>query len=255
MRISSVLLASLLTGSVAAAAQADAPPPIERTCENTHWELVTDDVRPGGAIVAGRARVDRRCHGEGRVSVQEFRYLAPDGAVVFRGATFILWNADRSEGDVVWLMVGDPGYSLLKAEWADGVLLQQGSGADAGGAYLEHSVTDFNGVGDSAFSLYRSYDAGESWFTPSTRATWYRSSTPPPDYASALAPPYADVALDADMTPFLDGYAAFAVLTDDQGAPNGVVFARPVTLEQPTWRTTTWRVDDAQISNVDTPTP
>lgn len=245
----------MAAGAAASVAIADGPPPVEQVCEDAHWEVASEDLRPGGSMVAGRARIDRRCHADGRMSVQEYRYLGPDGTAVFHGVTFAFWDAERAHGDLLWLTVGDPGHSFLDAEWEDGVLLQRGLGVDAPGAYLEHSIADFNGVGDSVYSLYRSYDNGDTWLTPVSRAKWYRSSDEPAAYPDHLAVALAGVELDDGMTPLLDGYAAFQLLFDEAGAPNGVVFARTVVLDQPTWRTSTWRIGDRELSNTDAPLP
>lgn len=220
-------------------------------CATGRWTLETQDAQADGTMRTSNATSTRYCLADGHVQMDEFRALNEEGAPVFWGASFQNVIEGPGEAMVLWIMVGDPGYTMIPVTYhEDGTQTSGGGGSDGRGAFLERAETTYENNRDYHFDMDRSYDGGETWIDPFNviEATFVSDDVAP--LPEALVPPMAEgvAALPEGTprgTPVLDGTAE--VRTFEQDGQLMLEFASRY-WEPNRWRVATWEVGTDEIS-------
>lgn len=220
------------------------------------WDLQTINAGSGGPV---QATSTRTCLLHGDLEVAEYRSFGPEGRVNFAGISLHAWNASRTGLTTLWLMVGDPGYTIIPTERdSNGTLWASGHGVDASGAFLERSVTEYDAHHNYHFQMERSSDSGATWHAVADIRGTHRSADVPPSPA-ALLPPYQRIRGTTDSLGIvvLDGMAELRTTTemDDEQPVQVVEFSSVVGPAPPTWRTITWRLGAEAFSTKVQPAP
>lgn len=234
-----VAMATMTTGTPAA--HADTGP-----CQAGIWDLKTHDT--GEAVRT--ATSTHYCLFDGQLDMAEYRSFNPAGQLVFAGVSFHAWEPDGQSLTTLWLMVGDPGFSILPTKKeADGrLVVSRGWGEDGEGKFLERSETTVAPNHDYVFVIERSRDNGTTWQPYTTIEGTFRTATPPP-HATALrdgllairgTPPPTDHVI------ILDGLGELALEETGTDVPVRTIRFSSIygTPPEPpkTWRTATWRL-------------
>ncbi|HKJ17790.1 MAG TPA: hypothetical protein VJ984_10600 [Xanthomonadales bacterium] len=164
MRIDLLLAVCLLTVFFPAAAdQGDTPGHEQLDFFIGAWNLESESLQQDGSYVTNLARSDVYQSLDGAAIQDDFRLLAEDGQVVFRGTSFRTYVPRTGKWAIKWMMAGEPGMTDITATWTGEELLMEGQGYDGMGEFLEKAryfdITDES----YEFVLSRSYDDGETW--------------------------------------------------------------------------------------------
>ena len=208
---------SLLAVLLLLATHVDAQPTEAKSpCDAGVWRVTSEVFRPNAGASSNPATSSVTCLFDGRVEMAEYRDLGPGGQVRFRGVSFHAWEPDRSERTTLWLMLGDPGHTLLVEEMRDGVLHAEGAGVDRSGSFLERSTTTFDADGGYRFDMERSFDDGETWRIFNVIEARRESGEPPPEpeRAPALTAALDAVGVEPSGLAALDGLAEVEALTE-----------------------------------------
>lgn len=185
-------------------------------CHEGVWDLTTSGKTPDGQSYTGKATSTRYCLFDGAAHLDEYRALSPDGNVVFLGASIDFPSNNNQRVQTLWVMGGDPGYTLIDGKIMNDRLVSTGKGFDAGGEFLERSETVFSGDRNYIFEMDRSYDGGTNWIESFSKSeATYRTSEVPPlpaDYHPILQQGRDAIANPPEGTIILDGFASIEEL-------------------------------------------
>lgn len=242
-----------------AAPQEQAPASDADRCHAGLWNVVSESYRPDGSVVTTRASSTVSLLFDGRLDVAEYRDLAPDGRVLFRGISFHAWNRARTERTTLWAMLGDPGLTFLVEHTEDGVLVAEGAGHDAGGAFLETSATTFDDPCGYRFEMNRSYDDGATWRRPFNVIVASRLGDAPAA-PTQLAPATRDAKLAAGAlsagSPVLDGLAELEARTEEIDGRTVRTIRFSARYANPDrWRTIVWELGELEADDESLPIP
>jgi len=155
------------------------------------WDLVSESLQRDGSYSSQRARSDVYRILDGNMLQDDFRLLADDGSVVFRGTSLRGFLPREGHWSIKWIMVGEPGMTDIRANWTGEELVMEGEGYDGMGEFLERARYFDISEDSYEFVLSRSYDGGETWIEDmnlihATRIAKHgsRSFSPPEDAAS-----------------------------------------------------------------------
>ncbi|MGA9574062.1 MAG: hypothetical protein WBS20_08965 [Lysobacterales bacterium] len=150
-------------------------------CRKGIWDIKASGKTVDGQEWSGVATSIRYCLFDGTANLDEYRALSPDGKLVFIGASFDFPSNDGQRIQTLWVMGGDPGYTLIDGKMIDGRLVSTGKGSDAGGEFLERSVYTFADDRDYTFDMDRSFDGGKTWIRSFSKssATFRTEEVPP----------------------------------------------------------------------------
>jgi len=228
----------------------------EEACVPGLWTLTSETYGQGGATRSTPATSAVTCLFDGLVEVAEYRDHGPGGTTRFRGISFHVWEPDHSARTTLWLMVGDPGHTLLVEQMEDGVLLSEGTGTDMGGTFLETSETSFDDDGGYVFDMRRSFDEGETW-RPYNVIHATRTSDEVPRAAElepATARAKAKAGDPSTGVPVLDGFAEVEAITEEVDGRTVRRIRFSSRYAGPNrWRTVTWELGTLEIVDESVP--
>ncbi len=228
-------------------------------CKPGVWDVSAWGKSPDGQAYTSNATSTRYCLYDGALELDEYRALGSDGSLVFIGASFHYWSVDERNVNTLWVMGGDPGYTILDGRLDGERLVTTGIGFDSGGEFLERSIHTYSGERNYQFDMDRSYDGGATWIDgfSMSEATFRTAETPPlptelhPDvrYAKEVA------GIQAPGTPVLDGYAEIEEImkTKDGEAIRVLRFSSRYRFAGPDrWRSILWKLGAESIDEVET---
>ncbi|MGE0552835.1 MAG: DUF1579 family protein [Gemmatimonadales bacterium] len=164
---------AILTGALGSHAKAQDHDPslAELAFMVGRWSLALEDRQPNGSIRRSRGTSEVRLVLDGRALQDDFRALDAAGRVVFRGTSFRAPNPRTGGWSIKWMMVGDPGYTIIEAVFdsAGRTLTGTGRGEDLAGRFEERFVYRFHGADRYEFDMDRTYDGGKSWIVGFSR--------------------------------------------------------------------------------------
>jgi len=231
-----------------ASREVDPPEP----CDPGVWDVTSRSFGPGGAVATRQATSSVICLFDGAVEMAEYRDLAPDGSVLFRGVSFHAWNRSHTERTTLWLMLMDPGYTLLAERMQEGVLASEGLGPDRAGHFVETSLTTFDDADGYRFEMNRSYDDGATWLEPFNVIDAVRrtaESPSPVEPTDGVRAAKAAVGATSEGRPVLDGLAEVAVHSETVGGRTRRTIRFSSRYPAPDrWRTVTWEVGELEVS-------
>jgi len=237
-----------LAAALMAAQSADATIPYRDHCEAATYEAWSTSFQQDGTSASNHDRSNNYCFYDGRGEIAEYRSLNNAGQPVFHGVSITIWNKDRSEGRILWAMVGVDGYTDIRQHWEEGKLVTEGDGYDPQGKFLERAVTTFSQGGDHHFVMDRSYDDGANWIAPFNVLEYLRTPHEPNPMPTQWAQQFADTApglVEEGGTIILDGYAWGKFIENKKGEPVGYTFASVAPKDGKWhWRTLTWTFKD-----------
>ncbi len=131
-----------------------------------HWSIESLDIRPDGTYAKTRALSHAYAFLDGTAIMDEWRSLDGSDKVIFRGASFRTYLPGDRSWQILWMMSGVQGQTVIQARKVGDEIHMEGKGEDPGGRFLEraryHDITP-NGY---RFSMDRSYDGGATWISP-----------------------------------------------------------------------------------------
>jgi hypothetical protein len=226
-------------------------------CEAAVFEAWSTVFDAAGGSQSNHDRSAHYCFDDGRTEIAEYRSLGADGNVAFHGASITIWNAGRSKGRTLWVMVGVDGWTDIQVRWQDPELVSTGKGHDPEGVFLERWTTTFTPGGDQHFVMDRSYDGGTNWIAPTNIIEYMKSTAQPVPLPTEWSPQFSAFAPDmveADGMILLDGNAWGKFTRDSLGAPAGFKFASVAPKDgQWVWRTISWTYEKGVTEVSDTP--
>ncbi len=226
-------------------------PALAAECTPAIWDMENITYDADGTSASNPATSTRYCLADGAVRMDEFRALNDDGDPVFWGASFEAPIDAPGTTYILWIMVGDPGHTMIPAEYhEDGRQTTGGGGSDSIGTFLERAETTYDGAGGYHFDMDRSYDNGETWIDPFNVIDATLREEAPVPLPDALVPVIREGAdaLPADFprgTPILDGTAE--VRTFERDGQLILQFASRY-WEPNRWRVAEWVVGTDQVS-------
>lgn len=220
-------------------------------CTPAVWDMESINYNADGTSDAHPATSTLYCLADGAVKMDEFRSMDENGRTNFWGVSFS--HSEPIDGVVwgLWLMVGDPGYTLVPSNHnEDGTRTSGGGGFDATGEFLERAITTFEDDGSYYFVMGRSFDNGETWIEPVNVINAAMTDRVPPEQPTQLVPVMQEGAdaLPEDFprgTPILDGTAE--VRTFERDGQVIVQFGSRY-WEPNRWRVAEWVVGTDQVT-------
>jgi len=224
-----------------------------QTCEEGIWDLETSGKSPDGQTYESAATSTRYCLFGGKANLDEYRALTPDGKIVFMGASFDFPSEDGQRIQTLWVMVGDPGYTLIDGRIINGRLVSNGTGNDSGGEFLERSETSYSGERDYTFDMARSYDGGKTWIESFShaKATFRSNEVPalPEEYHFFLGPIQEAVEHPEGSQLILNGLGEIEELDQTPDGQNGLTLKFSSRYLSPDrWRSIYWMLGSDDIS-------
>ena len=244
-RITGLILVSLAVAGAARGAGTT-------RCREGVWSEKTQSARPDRTMVEGRSRSTNYCLLDGEITMAEWRAIGPDDGVTFRGVGFRSFDEPRTAGKTLWIMVGDPGFTVVHHDIEGSVRRSKGEGADDYGTFLERSTNTENEDGSYRFVMDRSYDAGGFWISPFNIIDGKLETETPPALPEQLVPALAGAARSATrknqrhaagdrVLAILDGYAEVGlVLRNKKGETVRTLRFSSRYDDPPRWRSVFW---------------
>ena len=130
------------------------------------WDIVSHDIQPNGNYAVSRARSHAYRFLDGTSIMDEWRSLDGQGETVFRGASFRTWLPRQQQWQILWMMAGATGETVISGRMKDGEFHMEGHGRDGYGEFLERARYHDISEDSFQFTMDRSYDGGESWIAP-----------------------------------------------------------------------------------------
>lgn len=226
-------------------------------CEQGVWDIVTHGKTLDGEEYVSAATSTRYCVFSGALEMDEYRALSPQGDIVFIGASFNYWSDDGRTVKTLWVMGGDPGYTLIDGVLKDNRLTASGIGIDFGGAFSERSVMTLIGERDYRFRMDRSYDGGSHWIEDfSVLDATFRSSAVP-DLPKELHPLVQQAKAVAKAPrpgiAVMDGFAEIEEIEDQTSTAGGRTLRFSSRYMGPDrWRSVYWQIGDDAIKELET---
>jgi len=223
-------------------------------CQEGIWDLTTSGKTVDGQTYSGAATSTRYCLFDGAANLDEYRALSPGGNIVFMGASFDFPSNDGQRVQTLWVMGGDPGFTLIDGKMVDGRLVSTGKGADAGGEFLERSVRTYSENGDYTFDMDRSYDGGKTWIDAFAKIEGtFRTEEVPPlpaDFHPIIEQARSALDNPNDGTIILDGLAEMEEMEtslDGTKAPTIRFSSRYMNPDR--WMSTYWTLGSDQVEH------
>lgn len=226
-------------------------PALAAECTPAIWDMENITYDADGTSASNPATSTRYCLADGAVTMDEFRSIGENGQPNFWGASLVQTEPIDGVGWTLWVMVGDPGYTIIPVQHnEDGTLTSGGSGEDATGVFLERARTTFSEDGSYEFIMSRSFDNGETWIEPINVIHATMTDREPSAQPDALVPVIQEGAdaLPEDFprgTPILDGTAE--VRTFERDGQMIVQFGSRY-WEPNRWRVAEWVVGTDQVT-------
>jgi len=205
-----------------------------QSCEPSVWSLVNQNLRRDGSFGETPATSTRYCFLGGSLEMDEFRALGSDGEIVFRGVSFSYPLDGAEPNRTLWVMVGDPGHTLIENRVSGTGLVSTGEGVDGLGRFEEKSTTIHPSPTSFRFEMSRKYSSIGRWLEPFNIIEGRRTKETPPELPGQAAETFEKLTglLEEDTaaapsrvsTFILDGHAHLRVVSgassdDPDGSP------------------------------------
>ena len=161
-------------------------------------------------------------------------HMFPDGEIVFRGVSFSYPLDGAEPNRTLWVMVGDPGHTLIENRVSGTGLVSTGEGVDGLGRFEEKSTTIHPSPTSFRFEMSRKYSSIGRWLEPFNIIEGRRTKETPPELPGQAAETFEKLTglLEEDTaaapsrvsTFILDGHAHLRVVSgassdDPDGSP------------------------------------
>lgn len=201
-------------------------------CQPSVWALKNQSLQRDGSMSESKATSIRYCLLDGDLEMDEFRALDDAGKIIFRGVSLTFPAGERRDQRTLWVMVGDPGNTLIVNHRDGDRTLSTGHGVDAFGTFDEESTTTYPASGHYRFEMSRKYESIGSWLRPFNIIDAERTSEAPLDLPER---PASALRALMDLIPsgealfssyILDGHAHLSIVRQENGDDPGTLLLR-----------------------------